>query len=142
MTMIRTTILCVGLAAFCGSAPADEAPPSTKVLAELTALSSSQFYTQFALTRAMLEGTWDQKVFDQFSYYDGVNLQMMKRYGEKLKDDKKWGPFLDMKNSLHLEVYKKLQPLIEKKRNGGSLTDADRKLLEDLDKRIFEKLIK
>ena len=140
--MIRTTILCLGLAAFCGSAPADEAPPSTKVLAELTALSSSQFYTQFALTRVMLEGTWDQKVFEQFSYYDGVNLQMMKSYGEKLKDDKTWGPFFIKKNALHLEVYKKLQPLIEKKRKGETLTDSDRKLLENLDKQIFEKLIK
>ena len=67
---------------------------------------------------------------------------MMKRYGEKLKDDKKWGPLLKMKNALHTETYKKLKPLIEKKRNGGKLTDADRKLLKNLDRRIFEKLIK
>ena len=140
--MIRTTILCLGLATFCGSALAEEAPPSTKVLHELTVLSSQQFHTHFALTRAMLEGTWNQKVFKQFSFYDGLNLQMMERYGKLLKDDKKWGPFFAKKTALHLEVYKKLQPLIERKRNGEKLTKADQKLLEDLDKQILEKLIK
>lgn len=142
MKMIRTTILCLTLAAFCGSALADEPPPSTKVLQELTALSSSQFYTHFALTRIMLEGTWDQKVFKQFSSYDGLNLQMMERHGEQLQDDKKWGPFFAKKNALHREIYKKLQPLIERKRNGEKLTKADQKLLEDLDKKILEGLIK
>ena len=90
----------------------------------------------------MLKGDWDQKVFEQFSYYDGVSLQLTKRYGEKLKDDKKWGPFFEMKNSLHMETYKQLKPLIEKKGKGEQLEKADRKLLEDLDQRILEKLMK
>ncbi len=138
----RTTIQCLIFATCCGSAFGDEPAPSPRVLQEITALSSQQFYTQFALTRTMLEGSWDQKVFDQFSYYDGVNLQTMQRYAEKFKDDKKWGPFFAMKNALHLGTYKKLQPLIERKRRGEKLTDADRKLLEELDKKILEKLIK
>jgi len=142
MNYIHAGMLCLVLASSSGKALGQEAPPSTKVLQELATLSSSQFYTQFALTRVMLEGEWNQKVFEQFSWYDGVNLRMMKRYGETLKDDKKWGPFLEMKNALHSETYEKLKPLIEKKRDGGKLTDADRKRLEELDKRIFEKLIK
>lgn len=105
-------------------------------------LSSSQFYTNYALIRTMLEGEWNQKVFEKFSYYDGVNLQLMNRYGERLKDDKKWGPFFEMKNALHLDVYQKLKPLIEKKREDKDLTDADHKLLDELDNQIFEKLIK
>jgi hypothetical protein len=47
-----------------------------------------------------------------------------------------------MKNSLHMETYKKLKPLIEKKGKGEQLGKADRKLLEDLDQRILEKLMK
>ena len=141
-TSIRTTIQCLIFAACCGSALGDEPAPSPRVLQEMTALSSQQFYTQFALTRTMLEGTWDQKVFSQFSSYDGANLQTMQRYGKMFKDDKKWGPFFAMKNALHLETYKKLKPLIERKRKGEKLTDADRQLLKDLDKQIVEKLIK
>ena len=67
MKSIRTSILCFVLASSCGHALSQEAPPPTKVLQELTTLSSSQFYTQFALTRVMLEGEWNQKVFEQFS---------------------------------------------------------------------------
>lgn len=142
MKGIRTSILCLILAAFCASARGEDAQPSTRTIQEISTLSSSQFYTHFALIRTMLEGEWNQKVFEKFSFYDGINLQMMKRYGEELKDDKTWGPFFEMKNALHLEVYEKLQPLIEKRRGDEDLTEADQKLLEDLDNRIFEKLIK
>ena len=41
-----------------------------------------------------------------------------------------------------MEIYKELRPLIEKKRGGKEITEADRKLLEDLDQRIYKKLIK
>lgn len=142
MKSVRTSILCFVLAAFCMSARGEDAPPSTQTIQEISTLSSSQFYTHFALIRTMLEGEWNQKVFEKFSYYDGMNLQMMKRYAEQLGDDKKWGPFFEMKNALHLEVYEKLQPLIERKRGGEDLTDTERKLLDDLDNRIFEKLMK
>ena len=142
MKTIRTNILCLILISFCGSALSEEPPPPTQVFQEISTLSSSQFYTNFTLIRTMLKGDWDQKVFEQFSYYDGVSLQLTKRYGEKLKDDKKWGPFFEMKNSLHMETYKQLKPLIEKKGKGEQLGKADRKLLEDLDQRIPEKLMK
>lgn len=111
-------------------------------LQRITALSSSQFYTHFALIRIMLNGEWDDETFQKFSWYDGVNLNMMRGYEKKLKDNKKWGPFLKMKNALHQQVYDDLMPLIRKKRRGEELTDADDEKLEDLDKQIFDRLIK
>ncbi|MGB0580690.1 MAG: hypothetical protein ACPGVU_13385 [Limisphaerales bacterium] len=118
------------------------AQPSTQLIQEISTLSSSQFYTNFALLRTMLEGEWNQKVCDQFSYYDGVNLQLVKRYREKLKDDRIWGPFFRKKYSVHVETYESLKPLIAKRRGGMALTDADRTLLKKLDQRIYEELIK
>ena len=61
---------------------------------------------------------------------------------KELNENKKWGPFLKMKNALHQQVYDELQPLIRKKRRGEELTDADDEKLEDLDKQIFDRLIK
>lgn len=142
MKNIRNLMLCLVIVTFCMSARGEDAQPSTRTIQEISTLSSSQFYTNYALIRTMLEGEWNQKVFEKFSFYDGINLQMMKRYGEELKDDKTWGPFFETKNALHLEVYEKLQPLIEKKRGGEDLTRADRKLLDELDNQIFEKLMK
>ena len=118
------------------------AQPSTQVIQEIATLSSSQFYTNFALLRTMLEGGWNQKVCDQFSYYDGVNLQLVKRYREKLKDDRVWGPFFRKKYSVHVETYKALKPLIEKRRRGMMISDTDRALLKKLHQRIYENLIK
>jgi hypothetical protein len=47
-----------------------------------------------------------------------------------------------MKNALHRQIYKELLRLIEKKKNGEGLSQADRNLLQNLDDRIFKKLIK
>jgi hypothetical protein len=33
-------------------------------------------------------GEWNEQRFQQFSQYDGVNLQTMENYGEKFKGDK------------------------------------------------------
>lgn len=90
----------------------------------------------------MLEGGWDEDLFEQFSIYDGMNLQMTRRYEEKLREDKTWGPFLEMKNSLHTRVYEDLKPLIRKKRKNEKLTVADLESLKALNKLIVEKLIK
>ncbi len=111
-------------------------------LQRITALSSSQLYTHFALLRIMLNGEWDDETFQKFSWYDGMNLKMMQGYEKELNENKKWGPFLKMKNALHQQVYDELQPLIRKKRRGEELTDADDEKLEDLDKQIFDRLIK
>jgi hypothetical protein len=111
-------------------------------LQRITALSSSQFYTHFALIRIMLNGEWDDETFQKCSWYDGVNLNMMRGYEKRLKDNKKWGPFLKMKNALHQQVYDDLMPMIRKKRMSEELTAADVEKLNELDKMIFDKLIK
>ena len=125
-----------------GSGQENAAVQRTIELQRITTLSSSQFYTHFALIRKMLNGEWDDETFQKFSWYDGVNLNMMRGYEKKLKDNKKWGPFLKMKNALHQQVYDDLMPVIRKKRRGEELTDADDEKLEDLDKQIFDRLIK
>ena len=118
-----------------------EATGRTVELQEMTSLSSMQFYTYFALVRNMLEGTWDDDLCQQFSLYDGMNLRMMQRYEERLEGDKKWGPFLRMKNALHKKVHDDLEPLIRKKRANQKLSAADTEKLKALDKLILAKLI-
>jgi hypothetical protein len=142
-------ILLVAVSGIAAAEPADEttsvnkeATGRTVELQKITALSSMQFYTHFALVRIMLTGEWDDKLFEQFSFYDGMNLQMMQGYEEELKGDKKWGPFLKMKNLLHKRVYDDLKPLVRKKRNREELAAADLEKLKALDKLILEKLIK
>ncbi|MEL0097714.1 MAG: hypothetical protein VW875_17890 [Planctomycetaceae bacterium] len=120
----------------------DAAQQRTMELQRLTTLSSMQFYTHFALLRKMLNEEWDEETFRRFSWYDGVNLRMMQGYEKQLKDNKKWGPFLRTKNALRQQVYDDLKPLIRKKRMGEELTAADVEKLVDLDKLIFEKLVK
>ena len=121
--------------------PADDVE-TTVELQRMTALSSMQFYTYFALVRNMLEATWDDDLFKQFSLYDGMNLQMMQRLEEKLQGDKKWGQFLRIKNALHQKVHDDLEPLILKKRENQNLSANDTEKLKALDKLILEKLIK
>ena len=118
-----------------------EATERTVELQAITTLSSMQLYTQFALVRNMLQGDWDEEVFKQFSFYDGINLQMMRRYEKKLRGDTKWGPAFKVKNSIHEQVYDDLEPLIRKRRKNQKLTAADLVKLKDLNKLIFEKLI-
>jgi hypothetical protein len=119
-----------------------EATGKSVKLQEMTSLSSMQFYTYFALVRNMLEGTWDDNLFQQFALYDGMNLQMMQRHEEKLERDKKWEPFLKMKNALHKKVYEELKPLIRNKRENQNLSATDTEKLKALDRLILETLIK
>lgn len=126
-------------------------PPNTTVdgpaekdvdLQRITALSSMQFYTHFALIQKMLTQRWDEETFRKFSLYDRMNLKMMQGYENQFKEHKVWGPFLKMKNALHQQIYRDLEPLINKKRMGEKLTAADEEKLIELDKLIFEKTIK
>lgn len=102
----------------------DAAQQRTIELQKITTLSSMQLYTHFALIRKMLKEEWDEETFRKFSWYDGVNLEMMQGYEKELKENKKWGPFLRMKNALHQQVYDDLKPFIRKKRLGEELTDT------------------
>ena len=111
-------------------------------LQRITALSSMQFYTYFALVQKMLTHQWDEETFRKFSLYDRMNLKMMQDYENQLKEHKVWGPFFKMKNALHQKINRELQPLINKKRKSEKLTAADKEKLIELDKLIFEKMIK
>ena len=111
-------------------------------LQRITTLSSMQFYTHFALIQKMLTQQWDEETFKKFSLYDAMNLKMMQSYENQLKEHKVWGPFLKMKNALHQQVYDDLKPLIRKKRMSAKLTAIDVEKLVELDKVIFDKLIK
>lgn len=42
----------------------------------------------------MLEGEWDEKVYQQFSYYDGLVYEVIKKNENTYLDDTVWGPFL------------------------------------------------
>ena len=99
-------------------------------------------YKNLQRDKDLLNEQWDEETFQNFSWYDGVNLRMMQGYEKQLKDNKKWGPFLRTKNALRQQVYDDLKPLIRKKRMGEELTAADVEKLVDLDKLIFEKLVK
>ena len=90
----------------------------------------------------MLTQQWDEKTFKKFSLYDRMNLKMMQGYENQFKEHKVWGPFLQMKNALHQRVYDDLKPLIRKKRMSAKLNAIDVEKLVELDKLIFDKLIK
>lgn len=142
-------ILLVAVGGIAAAQPVDETTSVTKQatertveLQEISMLSSMQLYTHFALVRNMLKGEWDEKLFEQFSACDGMNLQMMQRYEEKFKGDRKWGPFFKMKNSLHKRVDDDLEPLVRKNRQNQELTAVDLERLKALDKLILEKLVK
>ena len=143
------TMLAMTVAGIAAAQPREDTIPGkeagterTVYLQEITTLSSMQVYTQFALIRNMLLGEWDEKIFQQFSLYDGVNLQMMRRYEKQLEGDKKWGLFLKMKNAQHQQVNDDLELLIRKKRKGEELTTTDVEKLANLDQLILDKLIK
>lgn len=142
MKRINAVITLLALTCFCQNSLGQEAKATKIGPQQITAISSMQFYTTFVLIRTMLEGDWNDKVFQQFSYYDGMNLKAMKDYETEMADDKIWGEFLRQKNSIHQKVYEELKPLFSKKRANEGLTKEDLLKLESLDKLIYEKLIK
>jgi len=93
--------------------------------------------------RAFLRGLGVSIALPAFeSLYAAMNLKMMQSYENQLKEHKVWEPFLKMKNALHQQVYDDLKPLIRKKRMSAKLTAIDVEKLVELDKLIFDKLIK
>ena len=90
----------------------------------------------------MLEGEWDEKVYQQFSYYDGLVYEVMKKYETTHQDDAVWGPFLKKRIEVHLHVLKEMQPLIKKRQAGERLSNEEQVWLESAGKEIWEKLLK
>ena len=92
MKKIVTSVLC-GLI---GSSIAMAAQPTRgdQPVEDVVTLSSVQFATHFELMKQMLEGDWDEKVYQQFSCYDGLVYEVLKKYTNAYQDDAVWGPFL------------------------------------------------
>ena len=92
MKKIVTSVLC-GLI---GSSIAMAAQPTRgdQLVEDVVTLSSVQFATHFELMKQMLEGDWDEKVYQQFSCYDGLVYEVLKKYTNTYQDDAVWGPFL------------------------------------------------
>ena len=109
---------------------------------DVVTLSSVQFATHFELVKQMLEGEWDEKVYQQFSYYDGLVYEVTKKYENTYQDDAVWGPFLKKQIEVRLHVLKEMQPLIKKRQAGERLSDEEQVWLESVGKEIWEKLLK
>ena len=109
---------------------------------DVVTLSSVQFATHFEFMKQMLEGEWDEKVYQQFSYYDGLVYEVMKKYETTHQDDAVWGPFLKKRIEVRLHVLKEMQPLIKKRQAGERRSNEEQVWLESAGKEIWEKLLK
>ena len=137
---VVTLVLC-GLI---GSSIAMAAQPTRgdQPVEDVVTLSSVQFATHFELMKQLLEGDWDEKVYQQFSYYDGLGYEVLKKYKNTYQDDAVWGPFLNNRIEFHAQLLQDIQPLIAKRQAGEQLSNEEHVWLESTGKKIWEKLLK
>ncbi len=109
---------------------------------DVVTLSSVQFATHFELMKQMLESDWDEKVYQQFSYYDGLGYEVLKKYKNTYQDDTVWGPFLNNRIEFHAQLLQDIQPLIAKRQAGEQLSNEEHVWLESTGKKIWKKLLK
>ncbi len=105
-------------------------------------LSSVQFATHCELMKKMLEGEWDEKVYQQFSYYDGLVYEVIKKYENTYQDDAVWGAFLKKRVDVHMHVFKEMKPLIKKRQAGVQLSNEEQVWLESAGQKIWDELLK
>ena len=137
---VFTSVLC-GLI---GSSIAMAAQPTRgdQPVEDVVTLSSVQFATHFEVMKQMLESDWDEKVYQQFSYYDGLGYEVLKKYKNTYQDDAVWGPFLNNRIEFHAQLLQDIQPLIAKRQAGEQLSNEEHVWLESTGKKIWEKLLK
>ena len=104
--------------------------------------SSSQSYATFELVRQLLENNWNEKLYQQFMYYEGTNWEGIERTQKQFVNDKVWGPWFKKKLAFQKKIYKELNPLVEKKRKGEDMSKEDLTLLSEIHTRIYEQLVK
>lgn len=140
MKSVVASVLCglIGSSVAMASQPTKGDQP----VEDVVILSSVQFATHFELMKKMLEGEWDEKVYQQFSYYDGLVYEVIKKYENTYQDDVVWGPFLKKRVDVHMQVFKEMKPLIKKRQAGGRLSDEEQAWLESTGKEIWEKILK
>jgi hypothetical protein len=113
---VFTSVLC-GLI---GSSIAMAAQPTRgdQPVEDVVTLSSVQFVTHFEVMKQMLESDWDEKVYQQFSYYDGLGYEVLKKYKNTYQDDSVWGQFLTERIEFHAQLLQDIQPRIAKRQAG------------------------
>ena len=89
--------------------------------------------------KKMLEGE-DEKVYQQFSYYDGLVYEVIKKYETTHQGDALWRPALK-KRLVHTQIFKEMQPLIKKRQDGERLSNKEQLWLESPAK-IWEELVR
>ena len=109
---------------------------------DVVTLSSIQFATHFELMKKMLEGEWDEKVYQQFSYYDGLVYEVIKKYETTHQVDAVWGPALKKRLDVHTQIFKEMQPLIKKRQDGERLSNKEQLWLESAGQKIWEELVR
>ena len=140
MKWVVASVLCglIGSSIAIASEPTKGDQPVEDVLM----LSSAHFATHFELMKKMLEGEWDEKVYQQFSYYDGLVYEVIKKYENTYQDDAVWGPFLKKRVDVHTQIFKEMQPLIKKRQDGERLSNKEQLWLESAGQKIWEELVR
>lgn len=109
---------------------------------DVVTLSSVQFATHFQLMKKMLGGEWDEKVYQQFSYYDGLVYEVIKKYETAHQGDAVWGAALKKRLDVHTQIFREMQPLIKKRQDSERLSNKEQLWLELAGRKIWEKLLK
>ena len=90
----------------------------------------------------MLGGEWDEKVYQQFSYYDGLVYEVIKKYETAHQGDAVWGAALKKRLDVHTQIFREMQPLIKKRQDSERLSNKEQLWLELAGRKIWEKLLK
>ena len=91
--------------------------------------------------KKMLEGEWDEKVYQQFSYYDGLVYEVIKKY-ETTHQVMLCGASLKKRLDVHTQILKEMQPLIKKRQDGERLSNKEQLWLESAGQKIWEELVR
>ena len=121
---------------------ASEPTKGDQPVEDVVTLSSIQFATHFELMKKMLEGEWDEKVYQQFSYYDGLVYEVIKKYETTHQGDAVWGAALKKLLDVHTQIFKEMQPLIKKRQDGERLSNKEQLWLESAGQKIWEELVR
>ena len=139
---MKITLLALLLSVLCVSANPEIEENWETTSAQIYSNSSSyQFYASFVLIKGLLESDWNDELFDQIQINLGLDMLGTKAFSEKFKDDKIWGIWFQKKTNFQNKILEQLQPMVEKKQKGDSLTEKEIKLLSTLEGQINEVLL-
>ena len=140
MKSVVASVLCglIGSSVAMASQPTKGDQP----VEDVVILSSVQFATHFELMKKMLEGEWDEKVYQQFSYYDGLVYEVIKKYETTHQGDAVWVPALKKRLDVHTQILKEIQPLIKKRQDGERLSNKEQLWLQSAGQKIWEELVR